>query len=317
MFLNWLAKPIGGLTYPSDPVRAGPTMFVKAIYLAILSKIDNLKKTYPFPRSPEKEEELQTLDAERKKWNTVGDYMSLFSAASYIMLGTYYAIRGNTLMAGLLYSQAASSIAWVMVQQDPHLKIGERLRFNPDLMEKLEIPIKAKPVIRWSSISLGVVVPTLLVIEDILSDKEDSKSRSILDWTFEGMEALDGDGYVPVWPAAGPAQPARPPELSETPGPSVLLDPLASLQLVAIAGDGLDLRTFVEMRSKEGLAENGRINPDLEELGYRWVEAKDGDSIRLIASRHSVDVAETVVLNMDHIADPSLIFPGDRIYLPD
>ncbi|WP_292371794.1 hypothetical protein [Mesorhizobium sp.] len=316
MFLNWLAKPIGGLTYPSDPVRAGPTMFVKAIYLAILSKIDNLKKTYPFPRSPEKEEELQKLDAERKKWNTVGDYMSLFSAASYIMLGTYYAIRGDTVMAGLLYSQAASSIAWVMVQQDPHLKIGERLRFNPDLMEKLEIPTKAKPVIRWSSISLGVVVPTLLVIEDILSDKEDSKSRSILDWTFEGMEALDGDGHVPVWPAAGPAQPTRPPEMSEISGPSVLLDPPAPQQLV-IAGDGLNLETFVEMRPKDGLAENGRLNPDLDELGYRWVEAKDGDSIRLVASRHSVDVAETVMLNMDHIADPSLIFPGDRIYLPN
>ncbi|RWK12271.1 DUF4781 domain-containing protein [Mesorhizobium sp.] len=316
MFLNWLAKPIEGLTYIADPVRAGPTMVVKGIYLAILSMIDALKKAFPFPRSPKKEEELQKLDAERKRWNTAGDYMSLFSAASYILGGTYYLLKGNILMASLLFSQAASSIAWVMVQQNPHLKIAEKLRLHTDLMEKLEIPTKAKPVIRWSSISLGVVVPTLLVIEDILSDKEDSKSRSILDWTFEGMEALDGDGYVPVWPAAEPAQPTRPPELSETPGTSVLLDPPASRQLV-IAGDGLNLGTFVEMRPKEGLTENGRINPDLDELGYRWVEAKGGDSIRLIASRHSVDVAETVMLNMDHIADPSLIFPGDRIYLPD
>ncbi|RWK28636.1 MAG: LysM domain-containing protein, partial [Mesorhizobium sp.] len=316
MFFNWLAKPIEGLTYIADPVRAVPTMVVKGIYLAILSMIDALKKAFPFPRSPKKEEELQKLDAERKRWNTAGDYMSLFSAASYILAGIYYLLKGDNLMAGLLFSQAASSIAWVMVQQNPHLKIAEKLRLHRDLMEKLEIPTKAKPVIRWSSISLGVVVPTVLVIEDILSDKEDSKSRSILDWTFEGMEALDGDGYVPVWPAAGPARPTRPLELSETSGPSILLDPPAPQQLV-IARDGLNLGTFVEMRPKDSLAENGRLNPDLDELGYRWVEAKDGDSIRLIASRHSVDVAETVMLNMDHIADPSSIFPGDRIYLPN
>ncbi|RUW74911.1 MULTISPECIES: LysM peptidoglycan-binding domain-containing protein [unclassified Mesorhizobium] len=60
----------------------------------------------------------------------------------------------------------------------------------------------------------------------------------------------------------------------------------------------------------------GRTNPTLEKDGYQWVEVKSGDSIRLIARTHSADVAETVVLNMDHILSPDQIFSGDRIYLP-
>ncbi|TJV33280.1 MAG: hypothetical protein E5Y16_20340 [Mesorhizobium sp.] len=60
----------------------------------------------------------------------------------------------------------------------------------------------------------------------------------------------------------------------------------------------------------------GRTNPTLEQDGYQWVEVKNGDSIRLIARTHSADVAETVVLNMDHIMSPDVIFSGDRIYLP-
>jgi hypothetical protein len=53
----------------------------------------------------------------------------------------------------------------------------------------------------------------------------------------------------------------------------------------------------------------------LDQLGYRWVEAQDGDSIRVIASSRSVNIEETVVLNMD-ISEPNLIYSGDRIYLP-
>lgn len=61
---------------------------------------------------------------------------------------------------------------------------------------------------------------------------------------------------------------------------------------------------------------DGRTNPKLEQNGYRWVEVKDGESIRLIATANSADVADTVVLNMDHILSPDVIFAGDRIYLP-
>lgn len=61
---------------------------------------------------------------------------------------------------------------------------------------------------------------------------------------------------------------------------------------------------------------DGRTNPKLEQNGYRWVEVKNGDSIRLIATANAADVADTVVLNMDHILSPDVIFAGDRIYLP-
>ncbi|TIO75795.1 LysM peptidoglycan-binding domain-containing protein [Mesorhizobium sp.] len=73
---------------------------------------------------------------------------------------------------------------------------------------------------------------------------------------------------------------------------------------------------YVEVHPEGSSNPEGRTNPTLEKDGYQWVEVKDGDSIRLIAKTHSADVAETVVLNMDHILSPDMIFSGDRIYLP-
>jgi hypothetical protein len=73
---------------------------------------------------------------------------------------------------------------------------------------------------------------------------------------------------------------------------------------------------YVEAHAEGRSNPEGRTNPTLEKDGYQWVEVKDGDSIRLIAKTHSADVAQTVVLNMDHILSPDLIFSGDRIYLP-
>ncbi|TIS80578.1 MAG: LysM peptidoglycan-binding domain-containing protein [Mesorhizobium sp.] len=74
---------------------------------------------------------------------------------------------------------------------------------------------------------------------------------------------------------------------------------------------------FVSAHQNGDQDENGRINSELDQLGYRWVEAKTGDNMRRIAVSHSVDVTEIVILNMDHIPDPDLIYPGDRIYLPN
>ncbi|TIS80580.1 MAG: LysM peptidoglycan-binding domain-containing protein [Mesorhizobium sp.] len=74
---------------------------------------------------------------------------------------------------------------------------------------------------------------------------------------------------------------------------------------------------FVETHRSGEQDENGRINSELDQLGYRWVEAKIGDNMRRIALSHSVDVTEIVILKMDHIPDSDLIYPGDRIYLPN
>ncbi|WP_210238890.1 LysM domain-containing protein, partial [Mesorhizobium sp. M2D.F.Ca.ET.147.01.1.1] len=72
---------------------------------------------------------------------------------------------------------------------------------------------------------------------------------------------------------------------------------------------------YVEVHPAGSSNPEGSTNPTLEKDGYRWVEVKNGDSIRLIANAHSADVADTVVLNMDHILRPDMIFSGDRIYL--
>lgn len=78
---------------------------------------------------------------------------------------------------------------------------------------------------------------------------------------------------------------------------------------------GLIAVDYVEPQGKSD--SEGRTNPTLEKDGYRWVQAQSGDTIRLIARSQSVDVAQTMMLNMDHILTPDMIFSGDRIYLPD
>ena len=93
---------------------------------------------------------------------------------------------------------------------------------------------------------------------------------------------------------------------------------------IPVEGFGPDGKTYTGWVASDHVATHpegasnpeGRTNPKLEESGYEWVEVQDGDSIRLIASNRSADVAETVVLNMDHILSPDVIFAGDRIYLP-
>ncbi|MCR4264818.1 LysM peptidoglycan-binding domain-containing protein [Nitratireductor sp. ZSWI3] len=62
--------------------------------------------------------------------------------------------------------------------------------------------------------------------------------------------------------------------------------------------------------------ESGRYNPELERQGYDWVVVRDGQSIGSIARDRAADVADTVVLNMEHIQVPDLVFAGDRVYLP-
>ncbi|RWI54748.1 MAG: LysM peptidoglycan-binding domain-containing protein [Mesorhizobium sp.] len=62
----------------------------------------------------------------------------------------------------------------------------------------------------------------------------------------------------------------------------------------------------------------GRVNSELENRGYRWVDAvRSGETIGSIARKYAMSVSDTVILNMDHISDPGVIFPGDRIYLPE
>ncbi|MBS3647183.1 hypothetical protein KEU06_00900 [Pseudaminobacter sp. 19-2017] len=61
---------------------------------------------------------------------------------------------------------------------------------------------------------------------------------------------------------------------------------------------------------------SGRFNPELEKQGYSAVIVQNRDSIIGLAIHHEKSISETVALNLEHIANPSLLFAGDRVYLP-
>jgi hypothetical protein len=74
--------------------------------------------------------------------------------------------------------------------------------------------------------------------------------------------------------------------------------------------------SYVEPHPAGGQDGKGRLNPELERRGFTAVIVRDGDTMGGIARSHSADVQATVLLNMDHITSPNVIFAGDRIYLP-
>lgn len=83
-------------------------------------------------------------------------------------------------------------------------------------------------------------------------------------------------------------------------------------QMMILPANGLALRETPGVGSHR----LGRFNPELEEQGFVAVEAGSKDNIVIVAKRNNADVSETIALNMGHIEDPSVIFAGDRIYLP-
>ncbi|WP_181153420.1 DUF4781 domain-containing protein [Ochrobactrum vermis] len=87
------------------------------------------------------------------------------------------------------------------------------------------------------------------------------------------------------------------------------------------ATDGTDrtgwvLADYVDIHPSGDQDSQGRFNPDLDQQGYTAIVVDTGDNIVIIAKTNNRDVSETVALNLGHITDPSLIFKGDRVYLP-
>ena len=335
MVLGWLTKgvPIGGEWYDwgrflSDPIRAVPAAWFNAQYLMLLRKIKEFKEAYPYPRTPEKELEFQELEAKRKELNGKLDKLGWFSTIAYFLSGYYYLKQGNVFMANLLFAQAASSGAWVTVQQETHKEVARKLGIDPGVVEKLEIHPIGKAAMRWSAIVAGVSVPPIvLAYEDYLSDDDDKAERpSLLDYVLEGFNALayelDGSGHLPAdpldEPIVLPSLVAAEPSATSDPEPRAI-DEAGNVwvPISAHGPEGWVSSNFVSAHQNGDQDENGRINSQLDQLGYRWVEAKTDDNMRRIAVSHSVDVTELVILNMDHIPDPDLIYPRDRIYLPN
>ncbi|MFQ3786227.1 hypothetical protein [Halomonas sp. A29] len=72
----------------------------------------------------------------------------------------------------------------------------------------------------------------------------------------------------------------------------------------------------VTEHSSGAMGESGRFNPDYEGR-YAAVTVEPHQTLGGIAVRKGHDIEQVVVLNLEHIIDPGVIYPGDRIYLPE
>ncbi len=68
---------------------------------------------------------------------------------------------------------------------------------------------------------------------------------------------------------------------------------------------------------KGAMNSEGRINPELEAHRYRSHVVRDGDTLWDIAHRDGANFQDLLELNGEHLIDPSLVFKGDRVYLPN
>lgn len=81
--------------------------------------------------------------------------------------------------------------------------------------------------------------------------------------------------------------------------------------------EGWVMAEHVSEQDVGAMAEDGgRLNPELEG-NHTVVIAEPNQSMGGIALREGYGVMEVVELNMAHIVDPNVIYPRDRIYLPE
>ena len=74
--------------------------------------------------------------------------------------------------------------------------------------------------------------------------------------------------------------------------------------------------SYLQPHAAGGRGGTGRINPDLEAQGYEAHVVQPGDTVWDLAQRDGVNFNEMLRLNQDHLIDPGLIFPGDKVYIP-
>lgn len=63
--------------------------------------------------------------------------------------------------------------------------------------------------------------------------------------------------------------------------------------------------------------ETGRINPTAEYNRMDQIKVQKDDNLWNLAREHGWDFDETVAANKDHLENPSLIFKGDTVYVPN
>ncbi|MCE8020391.1 LysM peptidoglycan-binding domain-containing protein [Halomonas sp. MCCC 1A11036] len=106
------------------------------------------------------------------------------------------------------------------------------------------------------------------------------------------------------------------PSPSSEPSPSPSSEPSPSPSLEPSPSSEPTSSPIPASSRQDTMADNRRTNPDLEGQGHDWIEVESPLSLGGIAISQGHDVAEVVELNLGHIADPSALQPGDRVYLP-
>ncbi|RWK12265.1 SAM-dependent methyltransferase [Mesorhizobium sp.] len=235
------------------------------------------------------------------------------------------------ILAGSLIA-SGSAYLWVKSVRPTERKLDERL-------------------VLAGTFGVGLLLTSGIVWKALLEDEDKDKPEPSTDNTTPSP----ADGTPPDNPGDIPVDPEEPQEpmpqlvvtaedgLNLREEPAALSDRVAVLrpgslvrntgecktdeagnEWISVQGYGWDgeehqgwvMASFVAPHARGAQSEEGRYNPELESQGYHWVEVEPGQTVGNIAREHSVDVAEMVVLNMDHIVDPTMIFAGDRVYLP-
>jgi LysM repeat protein len=73
---------------------------------------------------------------------------------------------------------------------------------------------------------------------------------------------------------------------------------------------------YLELHPEGAEGATGREDPTLAKEGYQSVTVVDNQTLGEIAEEYGVSLSSLENINDGFIVNPSLIYPGDQVYLP-
>ncbi|MFC3282183.1 LysM peptidoglycan-binding domain-containing protein [Litchfieldella rifensis] len=160
----------------------------------------------------------------------------------------------------------------------------------------------------WTFVAIGAAALINGLVEPLFADDEKkpdttNKPTAPDSEAPQPIETNDSERTTPPSESAAP-QPSEPDSSNrDEPTPPKNEEPQPDVPDDAVEDDETD--------------ESGRFNPDLKDSAdYEEIIVQQGQTMGGIAVRHGHDIAEVVELNMGHIPNPSVLYPGDRVYFP-
>ncbi|WP_161629049.1 scabin-related ADP-ribosyltransferase [Litchfieldella anticariensis] len=186
--------------------------------------------------------------------------------------------------AGTLFT-AGSTLLWF---RDSH--IGKKVRpfKSSEPAQSSESSPKKRDIITFTTFGPGLIGGGLLAASSLFDDEEEKPS----------------DDTTPTPPNTDEPLPGKPDDSNrDEPTPPENEEPQPDSPDDAVEDGETD--------------DDGRFNPGLKDSAdYEEIIVQPGQTMGGIVLRHGHDIAEVVELNMGHIPNPSVLYPGDRIYLP-